>query len=122
MPDKFSAARWLALAVYLAGLVFIFITNNTRWWTLFCLVASLLFCFDLFVLTPRPKLSLLNAGDDAKPKFQRSGLMWVAVALVVIGCLDSPHIRASALLIMSGLCVAAFDQYRRTKANSVARN
>jgi hypothetical protein len=121
MPDKFSAARWLAPAVYFAGLVFIFITNNTRWWTLFCLVASLLFCFDLFVLTPRPKLSLLNARDDAKPKFQRSGLMWVAFALILIGCLDTRHVRASASLIMSGLCLAIVDHYRSTRANSVAR-
>jgi hypothetical protein len=114
MSNKFSAVRWLALAVLCAGLEFVFITDSRRWWTLFVGVSSLLICFDLCVLTSRPKLSLLISGDDSEPKSRRSGPRWVAFALIVIGCLDSPHIRASALLMMSGLCVAAFDQYQRT--------
>lgn len=122
MRDKFSVVRSSALAVYCAGLVFIFITNNTRWWSLFGLVSSLLMCFDLYVLTPRPKLSLLNADDDVKRKFQPSGLMWVALALLMIGCLDTRHVRASASLITSGLCLAIFDQYRKSKPDSVAHH
>jgi drug/metabolite transporter (DMT)-like permease len=116
MRDNFSLVRWFALAVFFAGCVFVFFTENSRWWALFNLVASLLICFDSYILTRPPKLSLLNAGDKTKPKFRwPSRLAWVAFAFLLIGFVCTPHIRLSALLMMSGLCLAAFDQYRRTR-------
>jgi hypothetical protein len=114
MRDTFSLVRWSALAVFFAGCVFVFFTENPRWWTLFNLVASLLICFDSYLLARPPKLSLLHPGET-KPKFRwPSRLAWVAFALLLGGFVYSAHIRLSALLMMSGLCLAALDQYRRT--------
>jgi hypothetical protein len=122
MRDKPSLVRWLSLTIYFAYWVFVFFTENTRWWALFYLAAGLLICFDLYVLTPQSKFSSLHPGDDAKPKFRPSLLTWSVFALLLIGCGFSDHIRVSALLMMSALCLAAFDQYRGTNPNRDARN
>jgi uncharacterized membrane protein YfcA len=125
MRDKFSLVRWLALAILFAGLLLVFFTDNLRWSTFFNFVASLLICFDLYVLASPPKLSLLHPADDPKPKFRLSPLQWAVFALVLIGCsygIYGSHIRLSALLMMSALSLAAFDQYRRTNLNRVARD
>lgn len=115
MRDNFSPVRWFALGVFFAGCVFVFFTENPRWWTLFNLVGSLLICFDSYILTRPPKLSLLHFADETKPKFRwPSQLAWTAFALLLVGVVCTPHFRLSALLMMSGLCLAAFDQYRRT--------
>jgi hypothetical protein len=58
MRDRFSAVRWLALFVYFAGLVFMFVTNNVRFLLLFNIAASGLICFDNVVLSRPPTLSL----------------------------------------------------------------
>jgi hypothetical protein len=115
MRDTFSLVRWFALGTLFAGSVFVFFTENPRWWTLFNLVASLLICFDSYILTRPPKLSLLKPGDETKPKFQwPSRLAWAAFALLLIAWFCLPHVRLAALTMMSGLSLAAFDQYRRT--------
>src|SRR5277367_736636 len=114
MRNKISAVRWLAMAVYFAGFVFVFFTKNSRWLTLFGLVSSTFLCFDLYVLTPRPKLSLLHSGQDAKPKFRwPSRLEWVAFVLLLIAFICFSRVRLSALLMMSGLSLAAYEQYQR---------
>lgn len=115
MRNKFSVVRWLALAVYFVGLLYVFFTGNDRSLTLFNGMAIILVCLDSYVLTPRPKLSLLHPADDAKPKFRLSPTLWAAFALLVIGGIYGyrSHIRLSALLMMSGLCLAIMDQNRR---------
>jgi hypothetical protein len=121
MRDKLSAARWLVLAILFAGWLIVFFAENQRWLTLFNLVASLLICFDLYELATPPKLSLLHPGDDPGPKFRLSPLQWAVFGLVLIGCgyrIYGCHIRLSALLMMSALSIAAYDQYRR--ANNVS--
>jgi drug/metabolite transporter (DMT)-like permease len=125
MRDKFSLVRWLALAILFAGLLIVFFTENPRWWILFNGMALLMICFDSFVLTASPKLSLLHPADDPKPKFRPSPLLWIAFALLLIGgiCgIYGAHLRLSALLNMSGLCLAAFIQYRRANPNRIVRN
>jgi hypothetical protein len=117
MRDKFSAVRWLAMAILFAGWLIVFFAENLQWLTLFNLVSSLLICFDLYVLTPQPKLSLLHPANDPWPKFHLSPLQWAVFALVLLGCsfgFYGSRIRLSALMIMSALSLAAFDQYRRT--------
>jgi hypothetical protein len=122
MRDKFTLVRWLSLTIYFAYCVLVFFAENTRWWALFGLVSSLLLCFDLYVLTPQPKLSLLHPSDDAKPKFRPTLLTWSVFALLFIGCAFSDHVRLSALLMMmSALCLAVYDQYRITNSDRVAR-
>ena len=124
MRDKLSAARWLALAILFAGWLIVLFAENLRWLTLFNLVASLLICFDLYVLATPPKLSLLHPADDPKPKFRLSPLQWAVFALILIGCsygIYGSHIRLSALLMMSALSLAAFDQYRRTVRQTASR-
>jgi hypothetical protein len=125
MRDKFSLVRWLALAILFVGWLIVSFAENLRWLILFNLVTSLLICFDLYVLTPQPKLSLLHPADDPKPKFRLSPLQWAVLALVLMGCsygIYGSHLRLSALLMMSALSLAAFDQYRRTNLNRVARD
>ena len=120
MRNTFSATRWLALFIFFAGLVFVFVTRNSRFQLLFNIAACGLICFDSFVLAPRPKLSLLNASNDVKPKFRPSPLMWVAFLPLVVSLLYMPHIRASALLMMSGFFLLGLDQYMRS--NSVSKD
>ena len=120
MRNTFSAVRWLAFFVFLVGLVFVFVTKNVRFQLLFNAVASGLICFDSFVLAPRPKLSLLNASNNVKPKFRPSLLMWVAFLPLVVSLLYMSHIRASALLMMSAFLLLGLDQYMRS--NSVSKD
>jgi hypothetical protein len=68
----------------------------------------------LYVLTPQPKLSLLHPADETKPKFRPIMVTWSVFALLLTGCGFSDYIRLSALMLMSAVCLAAFDQYRRT--------
>jgi Na+-transporting NADH:ubiquinone oxidoreductase subunit NqrB len=110
------------MAVYFAGWVFVFFTDNTRWWPLFNGVLGLLLCFNLYVLAPRPKLSLFHPAESPNRSFRPSWLQSSAFALLAFGLAFSYHVRVSALLMMSGLCLAAFDQYRKTNPNRVAPN
>jgi len=118
MRNNLSAVRWLASLVLFAGLVFVFVTKNVRFQLLFNIAASGLICFDNFVLSPRSKLSLLNASNDVKPKFRPSPLMYVGFILLFVSLLFMSYIRTSALLMMSALLVLVLDQYTRT--NSVS--
>jgi hypothetical protein len=122
MRAKFSLVRGFALALLFAGCVFVFFTENTRWWTVFNFAASLCICFNLYVSTSPPNLSLLHPGDHAKPKLRPNLLMGSVFALLFTGYGFSSRIRLSALMLLSALCLAAFDPYRRTNANSVAHN
>jgi drug/metabolite transporter (DMT)-like permease len=123
MRDTFTLVRWFALAAFFAGCVFVFFTENPRWWTLFNLLASLLICFDSYVLRRPPELSLLRPAEETKPKFRwPSRLAWIAFSLLLAGFIYGAHIRLSSLLMMSALCLAAYDQYRRTNLNRVVRN
>jgi hypothetical protein len=119
MRSTFSAARWLALFSFFAGLVFVFFTKNTRFQLLFNIAACGLICFDSFVLAPRPKLSLLD-GSDVKQKFRPSLLMWVAFLPLAVSLFYMPHIRASALLMMSAFFLLGLDQYMRS--NSISKD
>jgi hypothetical protein len=121
MRDKFNAVRWLALLVYFAGLVLLFITQNVRMSLLFNIFASGLICFDSFVLTPQPRLSVLGSREDMKPKFRPSRLAWVGFALLLAGLISSFHIRLSALLMMSGLCSLVLDRYIKTSSISESK-
>jgi hypothetical protein len=114
MRDKFTAVRWVAVLVYFVGLVFVFVTKNVRMQLLFNIAASLLICFDTFVLAARPTLSLLGAGSDVKPRFRPSAKVWVGFALLLAGIICFSHIRMSAFLMMLGLCSLVLDRYRKT--------
>jgi hypothetical protein len=118
MRSSFSAARWLALFVFFAGLVLVFVTKNVRLQLLFNIAASGLICFDSFVLAPRPKLSLLNASNDAKTKFRPSLLTWVAFVPLVASLLYMSHIRLSALLMMSAFFLLGVDQFMGSNSAS----
>jgi hypothetical protein len=120
MHNKFSVVRWLALFVYFAGLVFVFATKNVKMWNLCNIAATGLLCFDGFVITPRPTLSLFNTRSDVKPKSRPSPLMWVGFALLLVSCIYFSHIRTSALLAMSALLLLVLNRY--TKTDSVPTN
>jgi hypothetical protein len=77
-----------------------------------------LICFDSFVLAPRPKLSLLNASNDAKTKFRPSLLTWVAFVPLVASLLYMSHIRLSALLMMSAFFLLGVDQFMGSNSAS----
>jgi hypothetical protein len=118
MVDKFSAVRSSAVFVYFAGLVFVLFTKNVRVQLLFNLAAMLLLCFDYYVLTPRPTLSLSGIHDTDRPKFRLSPLMIVCFALIIASCVYISHIRVSAVLMMSGLFLSVLD--RHTKVGSIS--
>jgi len=102
-------------------LLIVFFTENPRWWTSFNGVALLMICFDSFALTALPKPSLLHPADDPKRKFRPSPLLWIAFALLIVGgiCgIYGSHLRLSALLNMSGLCLAAYEQYQKPRSVS----
>jgi hypothetical protein len=114
MGDKFTAVRWVAVLVYFVGLMFVFVTKNVRMQLSFNIAASLLICFDIFVLAPRPTLSLLGAGVSVKPRFRPGAKVWTGFALLLGGMMCLSHIRMSAFLTMLGLCLLVLDRYRKT--------
>jgi hypothetical protein len=118
MRDKFSAVSWLAIGVYFAGLVFVFFTENVRIQILFNFAASSLVCLDSFMFRAQPKLSLLDAHDDVKPRFHLSPLMLLGFGFLVAGCITVSHTRISAVLMALGICFLALDRYAKT--NSIA--
>lgn len=89
MRDRFGSVRLLALVVYFAGLVFVLVTKNVRMQQLFNIAAGGLICFDSFVLSPPPTLSLLSTRDDVKPKFRPGPLMWVGFGFLLVALLFS---------------------------------
>jgi hypothetical protein len=88
--------------------------KNVRMQLLFNIAASLLICFDIFVLAPRPTLSLLGAGVSVKPRFRPGAKVWTGFALLLGGVICLSHIRMSAFLTMLGLCLLVLDRYRKT--------
>jgi len=120
MRDRFGSVRLLALVVYFAGLVFVLVTKNVRMQQLFNIAAGGLICFDSFVLSPPPTLSLLSTRDDVKPKFRPGPLVWVGFGFLLVALLFFSHIRTSALLTMSALFLLVLDRY--TKSNPGSTN
>jgi hypothetical protein len=117
MADKFRTVRSIAFSIYFAGLMFILVTKNVKVQLLISIGAMLLVCFDYYVLTPQPVLSLSGVRDADRLKFRLSPLMFGCFALIIASCVYMSHIRLSAVLMMSGLLLLVLDRY--TKASPI---
>jgi len=118
MTHKFRTVQSIALFIYFAGLVFVLVTRNVRVQLLITSGALLLFCFDYYVLTPHPVLSLSGARDGGSLKFRLSPLMFGCFALIIVSCVYMSHVRLSAVLMMSGMFLSVLDRYRKISPTS----
>jgi hypothetical protein len=104
-----------------AGAVYILVTKNVTVQLLFNIAAMLLLCFDHYVLTPRPTLSLSVIREVDRPKFRLSPLMFVCFALIMASCVSIPYIRVSRPLMITGLFMSVLDRYAKTGSISATK-
>ena len=122
--DRFGGLLWVALSVYFAGLLFVFVTENAKIWILFSLAAGAIACVDYYVrkaTLPRSTVPLLDPRDSRK-RFQYSPLIWAGFALALLALICISHIRISALLLMTALCVLVLSRYQTTRPASVRKS
>ena len=114
--DEFSVLQWVTSFILFAGLLFVFVTENWRTFFLLNVAGNLANLFYLYVVKAAPPLTLLGPHDRPQTKFRFSPLWCVGFGIMLAGLVTYSHIRMSALLLMSGLCMLAFNRYKNTTA------
>ncbi len=117
--DNFGIAQWVALGTCLAGLAYLFVTQNLKIWSVFNLAAGLLISLDYYLrkaTSPLQMPSLTAPPGVPRRKVQYHPLMWTGFGLMLISVIfvSRPHV--FAVLAFSSLCVLLLNRYRSSRS------
>jgi hypothetical protein len=119
LQDELGLAQWVGAAIMLAGLVFLFYTENVRVWMRFTWAGAFVIGIDYYIkkLTAhQPTLSLLEVSKKPKMKVRYSPLLWIGFGLMLVACIFVSHIRIFASLMILGFCVLLYNRLKSARS------
>jgi hypothetical protein len=114
LQDELGLAQWVGAGIFLAGLVAVFLTRNTRASFLFFMVAVAVINIDYYVkkqTAARPTVSLFDAPHNPRTKVRYGVLFWIGLGLMLSAVIFTSHVRIYAALMVAGFCVLLFNRY-----------
>ena len=119
LQDELGLAQWVGAGIFLAGLVAVFLTRNTRASFLFFMVAVAVINIDYYVkkqTAARPTVSLLDAPQNPRARVRYGLLFWIGLGLMLAVFLFTPHVRIYASLMISAFCVWLYNRYKSARS------
>jgi len=118
---KFGAVLWSAVGIYLAGLAYLFVTEDWRSLAISNLAVGVLLCTDYFIrrgTMPRQLPSFTAPPEKPKRNLKYTWLMGGGFALMAVSIGFLGHPRIFSLIAACSLCILLFDRFKQERSSA----